>query len=96
MYATAVFHHSVVYKFCSRESKLIKHGCTILVAGGLCGDKGQGDEEPAKVRTAEQAQLVAGQEKMKDKVKQRENETPKPNKCWVSLLYRKDSVIVQV
>lgn len=45
----------------------------------------------SKVRAAEQAQLLCP-EKVKDKVKQRKNETPKPNKCWVSLLYREDSV----
>lgn len=50
MHAIAVFHHSVVNKFCSTESKLIKHGCIILVAGagGLCADKGQGDEGTSK------------------------------------------------
>lgn len=50
MYAIAVFHHSVVHKFCSRESKLIKCGSTILAAGagGFCGDKGQRDEGVSK------------------------------------------------
>lgn len=60
------------------------------------GIKDREMRESAKVRAAEQAQLVACQEKVKDKVKQRENETPKPNKCWVSLLYREDSITVQV
>lgn len=46
MYAIAVFHHYVFNKFCSRESRLIKPWCTVLVAiaGGLSWSKRQTDE----------------------------------------------------
>lgn len=98
MHAIAVFHHSVVSEFCSTESKLIKHGCIILVLvlEVSLGTKDTEMRESAKVRAAEQAQLVTCQEKVTDKVERRENEIPKPNKCWVSLLHRADSVTVQV
>lgn len=50
MYVIAVFHHYVVNKFCSRESRLHKPGSTILVAvaRGLGWNKRQKDEGTTK------------------------------------------------
>ena len=46
MYVAAVSHHYLVNKCGSGESRLIKPGCTVLVAvaGGLCWNKRQKDE----------------------------------------------------